>query len=161
TDRLGGDRRGAQSLGDALELLYGKNVEAALLAFGDHQTLRQLLAVLRRQEQPSLVIETRMMCAEEHRPHLPRPVECSALKPLPSTAHHHTPLLPTVNRFHACNTANQEVFLQVNEGEPSGAGRWGAARPWACRRRRARDRTGACGAGGGRVEGCGGGSGGK
>src|SRR5690606_21546942 len=69
--RLLGDRRGTQSLGNPLELRHGEDVQAALLALRDHQSPRQLLAVLRRQEQPSLVVEARGMGAEEHRPHLP------------------------------------------------------------------------------------------
>src|SRR5690606_10817720 len=79
THRLGGDRGGPESLGNALELLYRKDVEASLLAFGDHKTLRQLLTVLSRQEQPSLVVQTRVMGAEEHRRHLPCLVKRSAL----------------------------------------------------------------------------------
>src|SRR5690606_24731756 len=107
--RLRGERRGTESLGDAPELLYREDVEAALLAFGYHQTLRQLLAILRREEQPSFVIKAWVVGSQEHRPP-PVPWERSALQPQPSTAHHDTPLLPTVNRVTVITRGNSSAF---------------------------------------------------
>src|ERR1700761_4475469 len=57
TYRLRGHRRGPQRLGDPAELLLREYVEAALLTFRQHQPLRKIVTVLRRKEQPALVIK--------------------------------------------------------------------------------------------------------
>src|SRR6266498_177371 len=58
----------AQLAGDALELGHREDIKATLLPLGDHDTSRQLIAELRRKDQPPLVVETRGVRAEEHRP---------------------------------------------------------------------------------------------
>src|SRR5208282_6643818 len=65
-DRLGRHRRGAQGLSDAGELLLRKDVQAALLPLGDHDSPSELFSVLRGQDQPALLVKPGGVSTEEH-----------------------------------------------------------------------------------------------
>ena len=67
------DDRGVMHLrGEPLEVGHREDVEAAFLASGDRRVHGQLVAKLRRQEQPALLVEARGVRAEKHGPpHLP------------------------------------------------------------------------------------------
>src|SRR3954468_681627 len=94
TGRLVGHRRLAEPLGDPLDLGLRPHVETALLTSGDHEPSRQLVAELRREDQPALLVEPRRVGAEEHRspPWTPSVSPQSAtVPPLPSTLLHFPP----------------------------------------------------------------------
>src|SRR5215469_1015468 len=122
---------GAKSLGNASELGLWEYIQAALLTLGQHQTVRQLIPVLRWQDHPALVVKPRSVGAEKHRPSPPlspgplRPTEGHGRALLLPTAHHCTPQSSTVNHLDGqewvnCST-NQEVSCG-GERWSSGAG---------------------------------------
>ena len=95
---------------EAPELGRREDVETAFLPLRDHDTTRQLVAELRRKDQPALVVETRSVGAQKHRTHPLAPCVRPArmlgrgppgpAKPSGSAnAPHCTPLPPTVNRL--------------------------------------------------------------
>src|SRR4051812_43844678 len=96
---FGGQRRLAQPLGEAGELRHREDIETTLLALGDHQALRELVAELGRQEQPALVVQTWRVGAEEHAPppHV-APAASARWCLLSPTALHVTPLHSHVNQ---------------------------------------------------------------
>src|SRR5690625_2877679 len=66
-----GDRGFAQLLVDLLELPDRERRDAAFLSFGQHEPARQLVAELGGQDQPALVVQARVVGAEEHAAHRP------------------------------------------------------------------------------------------
>lgn len=64
--RLGGDRRGAQCLGDPLELPVREDVQAALLPLRDHDSPGEFVTVLRRQEEAPFLVQPGRVSTEEH-----------------------------------------------------------------------------------------------
>src|SRR5690606_7131865 len=68
-----GDRCFAQLLMDLLELPHRVQRETAFLPLGEHQSARELVAELRRKDESPLVVQTRVVGAEEHAGHHPSP----------------------------------------------------------------------------------------
>src|SRR6266487_1044021 len=137
-NRLGGDRRRAQRLGDPGELGLRKDVQAPFLSLGQHKALRQLVAVLRREEQAALLVQARRMGAEKHLASPPCPTAPRSGAHSPPTAHHCTPLSSTVNHKTAVISPLRqqsprsawwsEVGFQPSPGRPARRARPQAAR---------------------------------
>src|SRR3954453_23815458 len=92
-----------ESFGQSGELGGGKDIEASLLPLCHHESLRQLVPELGRQEQPALVVETWRVGAEEH---APPPTSARRALPVPlgspmsgSISRHCTPLCSPVNQI--------------------------------------------------------------
>ena len=67
--RLVRDRLLVELVGDTPELGGGEHVETALLPFGDHDTSRELVPKLGRQDQPTFFVEVRRWVPRNIAPH--------------------------------------------------------------------------------------------
>ena len=88
-----GERCLLDAVGHGREVGDREDVEAEVLTLRHHESLRELLPELGRQEEPVLLVELRGVGAHEH------PGTSTSVDPS-STFRHHTPLCSTVNHIH-------------------------------------------------------------
>ena len=101
--------------GQLLEPGLREDVQAVLLTAGDDQPVGQVLAVLRGQEDPALVVEARGVGAEEQRHACSSP---ASVAPPATSARHRTPLSPT------CLALRPQSAVRRMKPQVSAVGEW-------------------------------------
>src|SRR5690625_1706044 len=96
---------------DLLELTHGVGGQAALLAFGEHHSPGELVAELGREDEAALVVQARVVGAEEHSSHHPFTI-------------HRAPMRPTLLHFPPPSTAKRPLDTPWSD-ETAGQRRWG------------------------------------